>query len=923
MDHHDLDGAAAPGHGLLARGPELEKLAGLLAGAAAGLPRLAVVSGPPGCGATALVETFLAGHPGHHLLSARGTPWQVGEPGALMAQLDPAAGRLAAAGRAAEAARQVLGTLRDQADDATAILWVDSLHWADPASLEALTTLALNLHDVNLFMILALHPRGLRRTPPVTRDVLEGLDSTQLDLAPLDGAAVRELALHRAGVALTAQVAHELAGHTAGNARDLLDLLREVPAGAWRRWRGLLPAPQALVDSTVRQLDTVGGPARSLVEAAAVLGRTSALVRATRLAGLDDPVPALDAAERHGLLDVAGTGGGVAVTFPSTVARAAVYYSLSLSRRIGLHRTAADFLPDTGIALAHRAAAALLPDLDLAGELEAYAASQAEAGAWSKAADALLSAGHLHPNEASGQALKLAAIDALVAAGELPRALTYADEIGNEDTGPARDAVAGYVSILQGRQADAGIQLERAWRRVSPRHERALAGTIALRRVLDSLVRLDGVDLVNWAERATSLADEGSPAFIEAEAIRGLGLGATGRMPEAAQCYAALLQRADLGAQRQRVSMSMGWLDAATDRLSSARVELAAAVCTDFSSGSYRISLWARAWLAHVQFHSGDWNTALRTIDEAVSLQERTGMETIRPLLHGIATRIHALRGNWDLVARHLNDGRANLENYPIMILPYRTALAYAAEARTDYDGVLRALEPLLEMVHGRGIDEPGFWPWQDVYANALVMKDRVEEADLFLQPFEAAAAERDRKSEIARLSYVRGRILGARGQIDDATEAFERGLESLSSLNMPYERSRVYFAYGQTLRRAGKRREAASVLSRAREEFDVLGSDTYVKRCERELQACGSAISRTDQEGLHSLTAQEQAVAELVAAGNTNKQASEELFVSIKTVQYHLTRIYAKLGVGSRTELAARYREAGEEAFPAAPSHR
>src|SRR6185312_3966691 len=311
------------------------------------------------------------------------------------------------------------------------------------------------------------------------------------------------------------------------------------------------------------------------------------------------------------------------------------------------------------------------------------------------------------------------------------------------------------------------------------------------------------------------------------------------------------------------------------------------------------------------------------TIDEAVSLQERTGMETIRPLLHGIATRIHALRGNWDLVARHLNDGRANLENYPIMILPYRTALAYAAEARTDYDGVLRALEPLLEMVHGRGIDEPGFWPWQDVYANALVMKDRVEEADLFLQPFEAAAAERDRKSEIARLSYVRGRILGARGQIDDATEAFERGLESLSSLNMPYERSRVYFAYGQTLRRAGKRREAASVLSRAREEFDVLGSDTYVKRCERELQACGSAISRTDEEGLHSLTAQEQAVAELVAAGNTNKQASEELFVSIKTVQYHLTRIYAKLGVGSRTELAARYREAGEEAFPAAPSHR
>lgn len=917
MDHHDLDEAAAPGLGLIGRGPELAALSDLLAEAAAGVPQLAVISGPVGSGATALVETFLAGQPALHPLSAHGTQFQVEEPGGMLAQLDTEAGRLAAENHVVDAARLILGKLRDQANGVVGVLWVDSLQWADRASLDALTSLARNLHDEKLLMILALHPADEHRLPPATRDLIESIGTTRVTLGPLDGSAVRELALRREGVTLTAPLAHQLAEHTAGNARHVLDLLREVPAGAWSQWRGLLPAPQALKDAMVTQLDTVAGPARSLVEAAAVQGQTSALVHATRLAGIDDPLPALDAAQLHGLLDVVGNGGDVAVTFPSTVAQSAVYYSMPLSRRIGLHRTAADLLPDPGIALAHRAAAALLPDAGLAGELEAYATSQAESGAWSKAADALLSAGHLHPSGSASQALQLEAIDALVAAGELPRALTYADEIGAEDTGPARDAVSGYVSILQGRQADAGRQLERAWRRVSPRHEPALAGTIALRRVLDSLVRLDGVDLVNWAEQATSLAEEGSPAYIEAEAIRGLGLGATGRMSEAAECYASLLQREDLGAQRQRVSMSMGWLDVATDRLSAARVELAAAVCTDFSSGSYRISLWARAWLAHAHFHSGDWDTALRTVAEAVVLQERTGMETIRPLLHGIATRIHALRGNGELVASHLNDGRANTENYPIMVLPYRTALAYAAEAKTDYDGVLRALEPLLGMEHGRGIDEPGFWPWQDVYANALVMKDRVEEADLFLRPFEAAAADRDRKSEIARLSYVRGRILGAQGRIDAATEAFERGLDSLSSLNMPYERARVHFAYGQTLRRAGKRREAASVLSRAREEFDALGSDTYVKRCERELQACGSAVSRTDPESLPSLTAQEQAVAQLVAAGNTNKQASEELFVSIKTVQYHLTRIYAKLGVGSRTELAARYREDSEEASP------
>lgn len=919
MDHQEHDGVAqAPEHGLIARGPELAALAGLLAEATAGLPRVAIVSGPEGSGATALVEAFLASPPGLRHLSAHGAVGQVEEPGGLLAQLDAEAGRLAATGRAHDAAHVVLDKLRAAADGAASVLWIDSLQWADRASLEALTCVTRNLHAEKLLVILALRSGHHHRLPPAIRDVVESLGSTRLVLGPLDGTAVREVALRRAGVALTAPLAHQLAEHTSGNARHVLDLLREVPAAAWGRWRGLLPAPRALVDAVAARLDTVGRSARSLVEAAAVLGQTSALVQATALAGIDDPLPALEVAQLHGLLRVVGNGGDVAVSFAGTVEQAAVYYSMPLSRRIGLHQLASSLQTDPGLALAHRAAAALLPEAGLAGELEAYAMSQAEAGAWSKAANALLSAGHLHPSESASHALQLEAIDALVAAGELPRALTYADEIGNDDTGPARDAVAGYVSILQGRQADAGTQLDRAWRRVSPAHEPALAGTIALRRVLDSLVRLDGVDLVMWAERATSLAEDGSPAYIEAQAIRGLGLGATGRLSEAADCYAALLRRDDLGAQRQRVSMSMGWLDFATDRLSAARTELAAAVCTDFSSGSYRISLWASAWLAQTHFHSGDWDTALRTVDEAVLLQERTGMETIRPLLHGIATRIHVLRGNWELAASHLNAGRANTENYPIMVLPYRTALAYVAEATTDYDGVLRALEPLLDLEHGRGIDEPGFWPWQDVYANALVMKDRVDEADAFLKPYEAAAAERGRKSEIARLSYVRGRILGARGRIGAATEAFERGLGSLSSLNMPYERARVYFAYGQTLRRAGKRREAASMLSRAREEFAALGSDTYVKRSEREVQACGSAMSRTAQEGLPSLTSQEQAVAQLVAAGNTNKQASEELFVSIKTVQYHLTRIYAKLGVSSRTELAARYREAGVDASAA-----
>jgi DNA-binding CsgD family transcriptional regulator len=135
----------------------------------------------------------------------------------------------------------------------------------------------------------------------------------------------------------------------------------------------------------------------------------------------------------------------------------------------------------------------------------------------------------------------------------------------------------------------------------------------------------------------------------------------------------------------------------------------------------------------------------------------------------------------------------------------------------------------------------------------------------------------------------------------------------------MPYARARVKFAYGQAFRRAGKRREAAAVLAEARELFAVLAAQAYVDRCSREMRAsgvssggagsggAGSGGAATVQ-GTEDLTEQEKAVAALVASGLSNKEAAAELYVSVKTVQYHLTRIYAKLRITSRSGLAAAY---------------
>jgi DNA-binding NarL/FixJ family response regulator len=125
----------------------------------------------------------------------------------------------------------------------------------------------------------------------------------------------------------------------------------------------------------------------------------------------------------------------------------------------------------------------------------------------------------------------------------------------------------------------------------------------------------------------------------------------------------------------------------------------------------------------------------------------------------------------------------------------------------------------------------------------------------------------------------------------------------------MPYEEALIELAYAQFLRRQRRRREATARLSEARARLAELGARPALERCERELAACGHATA-PEHDGAGTLTPQERAVARLVASGLGNRRVAEELMVSVRTVETHLTRIYGKLGVTSRAELAARFRD-------------
>ena len=320
-----------------------------------------------------------------------------------------------------------------------------------------------------------------------------------------------------------------------------------------------------------------------------------------------------------------------------------------------------------------------------------------------------------------------------------------------------------------------------------------------------------------------------------------------------------------------------------------------AAVPTSQHGGSARIALWARAWLARAQFRTGRWDEALQTVAAGRELAASTGIVLTVPLLEWTATQVHALRGDAEAADEAVRRAEAAPAEYAVMRIPTLLARAAVAESRADHDGVLRALEPLSTAPLRAAVREPGYWPWVELQATALVSLGRTDEADALLAT--------------ARLARARGRWLVATGDLPAARAMFESALAELGELPLRVEHAHLLFAYGQVLRRAGKRADAEPLLRTAREQYAAFGADILVERCDRELQAAGARSSRGAR-GPAELTAQEQAVVALVAAGMSNREAADELFLSTKTVQYHLTRIYAKLGVRSRTELAAQLRE-------------
>jgi DNA-binding CsgD family transcriptional regulator len=883
------------------RREELQSLEDALERAREGQPQTVLVEGAAGIGKTALVERLIAGADDVTVLRASGDSSEGDLAFGVVEQMLRRAGAALDATDHVAVGAQILGLLGGF-EDRPVIVFFDDAHWADVPSLRALLFVVRRLVADRVLVVIAT-----RESEPVLPEGLikaaASANGRRLRLPPFRAEDLRELA-HAQGITMSARVAQRLEAHAGGNPLHTRALLEELPAEVWHR-QDDLPAPRSFAALVVQRVEASPPDVRRLLDAVAVLGPRCPLATAASLGGVEEPFEALDEATGLGLLRADHTPVPTPA-FEHPLIAAAVYEHIGPARRAQLHAGAAALVEDEGAALRHLAAASPGPDEELAARTERFAERKEAGHLLEVGAAAMVTASRLSGDRAQREQRLLRAVDWMLVAGDAAQARTFADEVLASADHARRYSVLGQLAELEGHADDAARLLADAWERCDPALDPVQSATIAHRNAYHYLRQLRDREVVTWAQRALELArsDVLAVGWAGTLALSLWRQGSAGEAYEALASAATGDEDVDLHLRGMR-----GWLRFADDDLDRGRADLEAAVAGELRIGALLVTSIYMTVLARLQYAVGAWADAVVSAEQALAL----AAEAEHPhsaFVWWAAIAVPAARGDWASADEFARLAAAEPPDPPDRAVAVGMALALHAAARGDHQGVLAALDPAAALSPNPAIDEPGFWPWQDLYGEALVGLGRAADADAFLRPHEALAAERERPSAIAKLARVRGRVEAAAGRRAQASAAFATALEHIERLDMPYEQALIRFAHGQYLRRNGQRRAAAKELTVAREAFEGLGARPALERCDRELVACGLTPVKRSAAERPDLTPQEEAVARLVATGRTNREVAAELLLSVKTVEVHLTRIYAKLGISSRTQLAARAAE-------------
>jgi ATP/maltotriose-dependent transcriptional regulator MalT len=307
------------------------------------------------------------------------------------------------------------------------------------------------------------------------------------------------------------------------------------------------------------------------------------------------------------------------------------------------------------------------------------------------------------------------------------------------------------------------------------------------------------------------------------------------------------------------------------------------------------------AFRAELHFRTGDWHSAFVDASESALLAEQTGQWTQLPHSLAVLARIEAGRGDEAACREHSERASSLGQEHGSDAIRVYTALALGlVELGSGRNAEAAAvLEPAVRLVDARG-GSPAAVPVHGDLIEANIRIGRLDAAERALSALERWAAENEH-------AWTRGACARCRGLLapDDEFDGwFGRALELHEEATAAFERARTQLSYGERLRRSRRLTDAREPLRAALITFEDVGARRWADRARAELRAARDVSLEPPASGLEALTAQELQVARLVCDGATNRDAAAALFLSPKTIDFHLRNVYRKLGVHSRTQL-------------------
>jgi DNA-binding CsgD family transcriptional regulator len=901
--------------GFVGRCPELALLEEALVRAGGGSPQIVAVEGVAGIGKTTLVRHFLSQADPSRVFWSSADEDEVDLAWGLLGQLADAA-RAKGAGHISdlvdgldpETDPFLVGgrLLRLVGEHELAVVVIDDAHWADRQSLAAARFAFRRLPPGQVLVVMTYRPEEAGRLGGGWRRLLVER-GVRVRLGGLGIPELVSLSEAVTGSALSRRAATRLFEQTSGHPLYARSLLEQLPLDTLERSDGPLPAPAELAGMVLARLSSCSAPAREVVRLASVLGTACKVVDLRALHEREDFADALGEAIEAGLLEEVPGTGGMEVSFPHLLERSAVYEDLPARDRRKLHATAALALVGRA-ALKHRAAAFLGPDTDLADEAEQFAREDIAAGRFQRGALEFKMALGLTPQGPARRTRLLATTEALLGSGDVSGARALAEDLAALPDEPWSDYVEGYLAFLSARAGEAQALLTRAWQTIQEGGGGDGAPTdlpvrIASLLTILAILRLDYEAMLRFGTEAVERRPSDDWVAALAWSSRLVGLALAGH---AADALVLLEQLGKVGGPRGLDALvARGIIRMWTDDLAGSRSDFSEVIGRDHVGEPFKVSQ-AVGFMGETAFRMGLFDDAVEHTELAVSLATEAERAWELPMLHGLAALPYAARGEFAEAENHavLAAHWAAVMATPSSFAFASAARAFIALARDDPEALYRAAIDFTDVCDSR---EPGAHFLGPVLAEALVALGRFDEAASALDGFDVMARARGRRSALASAARLRGQLSAARGDWEGAEMFFSDAVATAEDLAMPLALGQVHLAWGGAAVRAGKRKVAARELQVAGRIFEACGARAFVLIADRSLEKMG--ISRTvgSPRGERRLTPTENAVVRLATSGSSNAEIARQLAVSVKTVEYHLTHIYAKLGISSRRELSPR----------------